>query len=112
MHHLGHLEHGHVGEAEPLHQRLEGAILAAVGELHLEHVKGNRGWMLLGVVGEDKRGIGPVLACPWLSAGSLDTNRLEHMTQETPRYLFLHYWGKGRAGSLAASLKEALDTRK
>jgi hypothetical protein len=35
-----------------------------------------------------------------------------HMTQETPRYLFLHYWGKGSAPSLAGSLKKALDAQK
>lgn len=31
-----------------------------------------------------------------------------HMTGETPRYLFLHYWGRGAADSLAHSLKTAL----
>ena len=35
-----------------------------------------------------------------------------HMTGETPRYLFLHYWGKGSASALATSLKKALDTQK
>ena len=35
-----------------------------------------------------------------------------HMTGETPRYLFLHYWGKGAAASLAASLKQAMDAQK
>lgn len=35
-----------------------------------------------------------------------------HMTQETPRYLFLHYWGKGSAASLAASLKKTLEVQK
>jgi hypothetical protein len=34
-----------------------------------------------------------------------------HMTGETPRYLFLHYWGRGPAASLARSLKKALDTQ-
>lgn len=32
-----------------------------------------------------------------------------HMTHEQPRYLFLHYWGKGEAARLAASLKATLD---
>jgi hypothetical protein len=32
-----------------------------------------------------------------------------HMTMEEPRYLFLHYWGRGRAGELAASVKKTLD---
>jgi len=31
-----------------------------------------------------------------------------HMTQEEPRTLFLHYWGKGKAADLAKSLKAAL----
>jgi hypothetical protein len=32
-----------------------------------------------------------------------------HMTHEAPRMLFLHYWGRGRAANLAASLRAALD---
>jgi len=35
-----------------------------------------------------------------------------HMTHAEPRYLFLHYWGKGKAGSLASSLKKTLDAQK
>ena len=35
-----------------------------------------------------------------------------HMTHENPRYIFLHYWGRGRAESLAQSLKKALDVQK
>jgi len=35
-----------------------------------------------------------------------------HMTGETPRILFLHYWGRGPAAELAASLKAALSTPK
>jgi len=35
-----------------------------------------------------------------------------HMTGETPRTLFLHYWGRNKAGSLAHSLKKALDAQK
>jgi phosphotransferase system IIB component len=31
-----------------------------------------------------------------------------HMSGETPRILFLHYWGKGRAATLAQGLKAAL----
>jgi hypothetical protein len=34
-----------------------------------------------------------------------------HMTGESPRYIFLHYWGRGPAASLARSLKKALDTQ-
>lgn len=34
-----------------------------------------------------------------------------HMIQEQPRYVFLHYWGKGRAADLARGLKSALDTQ-
>jgi hypothetical protein len=34
-----------------------------------------------------------------------------HMTHEEPRFVFLHYWGKGRATDLARVLKTALDTQ-
>ncbi|HTL69344.1 MAG TPA: DUF1259 domain-containing protein [Lacunisphaera sp.] len=34
-----------------------------------------------------------------------------HMTGETPRMLFLHYWGRGPAADLAAALKRALSTQ-
>jgi hypothetical protein len=33
------------------------------------------------------------------------------MTDENPRILFLHYWGRGGAADLAKSLKVALDTQ-
>jgi len=35
-----------------------------------------------------------------------------HMTGETPRLLFLHYWGRGPAATLAESLKAALPVAK
>jgi len=35
-----------------------------------------------------------------------------HMTQENPRILFLHYWGRGKTADLASKLKTALDTQK
>ena len=31
-----------------------------------------------------------------------------HMTHEEPRYVFLHYWGKGKAVDLAKAVKKAL----
>ncbi len=34
-----------------------------------------------------------------------------HMTQEEPRYVFLHYWGKGRSTDFAKGLRPALDTQ-
>jgi hypothetical protein len=34
-----------------------------------------------------------------------------HMTQENPRILFLHYWGRGKTDDLAKSLKAALATQ-
>ncbi len=34
-----------------------------------------------------------------------------HMTEETPRILFLHYWGRGTAAHLAGTLKAALNTQ-
>jgi hypothetical protein len=35
----------------------------------------------------------------------------QHMSQEQPRYLFLHYWGKGKAVDLAQALKRVLDAQ-
>jgi hypothetical protein len=35
-----------------------------------------------------------------------------HMSGETPRILFLHYWGRGSTAALARGLKAALDTQK
>src|SRR5204862_4990651 len=34
-----------------------------------------------------------------------------HMTEENPRILFLHYWGKGKSSDLARAVKAALDTQ-
>jgi hypothetical protein len=34
------------------------------------------------------------------------------MTNESPRYVFLHYWGKGPAVDLARVVKKALGTQK
>ena len=36
----------------------------------------------------------------------------QHMTHETPRILFLHYWGKGKAVDLANAVKKAIDVQK
>lgn len=33
----------------------------------------------------------------------------QHMTMETPRILFLHYWGVGPADKLAQGVKSALN---
>ncbi|SOZ38412.1 DUF1259 domain-containing protein [Cupriavidus neocaledonicus] len=33
----------------------------------------------------------------------------QHMANEQPRYMFLHYWGKGTALALAKAVKKALD---
>lgn len=35
----------------------------------------------------------------------------QHMTGEEPRYMFLHYWGKGKAADLAQSVKRALEAQ-
>ncbi len=35
----------------------------------------------------------------------------QHMSLENPRYIFLHYWGRGRATDLATKLKSAIDTQ-
>jgi hypothetical protein len=34
------------------------------------------------------------------------------MTMETPRMVFLHYWGVGPTRALATGLKAALDTQR
>jgi len=36
----------------------------------------------------------------------------QHMTHESPRYVFLHYWGKGKAIDLASGVRKALDAQK
>jgi hypothetical protein len=36
----------------------------------------------------------------------------QHMSGESPRLLFLHFWGVGRTGDLVKGLKAALDTQK
>jgi len=36
----------------------------------------------------------------------------QHMTGESPRVMFLHYWGIGSTSDLAKGLKSALDTQK
>jgi hypothetical protein len=36
----------------------------------------------------------------------------QHMSGEQPRYLFLHYWGKGPAADLARAVKRAVDLTK
>ena len=35
----------------------------------------------------------------------------QHMTNEQPRVMFLHYWGTGKAEDLARAVKAALDTQ-
>jgi hypothetical protein len=35
----------------------------------------------------------------------------QHMTAESPRVLFLHYWGIGSTAALAGGLKSALSTQ-
>jgi hypothetical protein len=50
----------------------------------------------------------PVLKA--LRAGGINIVAIhQHMTHEQPRYIFLHYWGKGRAQELAKVVKKALD---
>ena len=36
----------------------------------------------------------------------------QHMSGESPRILFLHFWGVGRTGDLAKGIRAALDTQK
>jgi hypothetical protein len=50
----------------------------------------------------------PVLKA--LRAGGINIVAIhQHMTHERPRYVFLHYWGKGRAQELAKIMRKALD---
>jgi len=35
----------------------------------------------------------------------------QHMTDDRPHYLFMHYWGKGNAQALAKTIKKALDVQ-
>ena len=35
----------------------------------------------------------------------------QHMSDEEPRIMFLHYWAKGKAAALAQSLKSVLDAQ-
>lgn len=45
-----------------------------------------------------------------LRAGEINIVAIHHhMTGESPRVLFLHYWGKGGSVDLAATLRKALD---
>jgi hypothetical protein len=53
----------------------------------------------------------PVLKC--LRENAINIVAIHHhMTHEEPRTLFLHYWGRGSAESLARGLKKALDVQK
>jgi hypothetical protein len=53
----------------------------------------------------------PVLKA--LRAGGIDVVAIHnHMTDESPRVLFLHYWGVGPAEALAKTLRAALDRTK
>jgi hypothetical protein len=36
----------------------------------------------------------------------------QHMTSESPRILFLHYWGKGKVADLAKGVKTALEAQR
>jgi hypothetical protein len=50
----------------------------------------------------------PVLKA--LRAGGINIVAIHHhMSGETPRLLFLHYWGRGKATELATTLRKALD---
>ncbi len=45
-----------------------------------------------------------------LRAGGINIVAIHHhMSGETPRILFLHYWGRGKAAELAGTVKKALD---
>ena len=53
----------------------------------------------------------PVLKA--LRAGGIDVVAIHnHMTGESPRLVFLHYWGVGQTADLAKTLRAALDLTK
>lgn len=53
----------------------------------------------------------PVLKA--LRKGGIDIVAIhQHMTMESPRMIFLHYWGKGQAENLAKTINEALSLTK
>jgi len=55
-----------------------------------------------------ERELQPVLKS--LRAGGINIVAIhQHMSGENPRILFLHYWGRGKAADLAATIKTALD---
>ncbi|MBS2020137.1 MAG: DUF1259 domain-containing protein [Deltaproteobacteria bacterium] len=57
-------------------------------------------------VSEDE--LQPVLKA--LRAGAVNVVAIHHhMTGETPRVLFVHYWGRGKAVELATTVRRALD---
>ena len=57
-------------------------------------------------VSEDE--LQPVLKA--LRAGGINIVAIHsHMTKESPRILFLHYWGRGKAADLAGIVKHAVD---
>jgi len=48
-----------------------------------------------------------------MRAGGIDVVAIHnHMTDESPRILFLHYWGVGPTERLAKTLRAALDKTK
>jgi hypothetical protein len=48
-----------------------------------------------------------------LRAGGVDIVAIHsHMEDDTPKYIFLHYWGVGPATALARTVKAALDAQK
>ncbi len=45
-----------------------------------------------------------------LRAGGINVVAIHHhMSGETPKILFLHYWGRGKAGDLAGTIRKTLD---
>jgi hypothetical protein len=45
-----------------------------------------------------------------LRAGGINVVAIHsHMTGESPRLLFLHYWGRGKAADLATTVRKAID---
>jgi len=77
-----------------------------------EHLGGVRGADDNAVVDGDfavaESELSPVLVA--LRGGGINIVAIHHhMSGETPRILFLHYWGRGKAADLAGTVRKALD---
>ena len=63
---------------------------------------------ILRVISESPTELQPVLKA--LRRGGINIVSIhQHMTGDSPRLVFLHYWGRGPAAQLAATIKSAVE---